>query len=53
MLVEKGKITKSRRHEQPPLGQAGRDVDDALQPALTGDLRLLTRLARCYVYYHC
>ncbi|CAM9581753.1 unnamed protein product, partial [Laminaria digitata] len=46
MLVEEGKITRPRRHEQPPLGQAGRDVDDALQPGLTGDLRLLTRLAR-------
>lgn len=46
MLVEEGKITKPRRHEQPPLGQAGRDVDDTLQPALAGDLRLLTRLSR-------
>lgn len=47
MLVEEGKITKPRGHEQPPLGQAGRDVGDALQPALAGDLRILTRLSRC------
>lgn len=51
VLVEEGKITKSRRHEQPPLGQAGRDVDEALQPALTQDLRLLTRLSRCNCCY--
>lgn len=47
MLVEDGKIVKKRGHEEPPLGQAGRDVRTDLQPGLTHDLRLLTRFARC------
>ncbi|CAM9312557.1 unnamed protein product, partial [Scytosiphon promiscuus] len=46
MLVEDGKIVKKRGHEEPPLGQAGRDVATTLQPGLTHDLRLLTRFAR-------
>lgn len=46
MLVEEGKISKPNGHKEPPLGQAGRDVDEALQPGLARDLRLLTRFAR-------
>ena len=49
MLVEDGKITKKRGHEEPPPGQAGRDVGAALQPGLARDLRLLTRFARSVV----
>ncbi|CAM9652144.1 unnamed protein product [Ectocarpus fasciculatus] len=46
MLVEDGRIAKKRGHEEPPPGQAGRDVREGLQPGLADDLRLLTRFAR-------
>lgn len=46
MLVEDGRITKKKGHEEPPPGQAGRDVGSGLQPGLAHDLRLLTRFAR-------
>ncbi|CAM9283256.1 unnamed protein product, partial [Ectocarpus sp. 12 AP-2014] len=46
MLVEDGRIEKKRGHEEPPPGQAGRDVREGLQPGLAHDLRLLTRFAR-------
>lgn len=46
MLVESGEIAKKRGHEEPPPGQAGRDVESSLQPGLAHDLRLLTRVAR-------
>ncbi|CAM9323899.1 unnamed protein product [Ectocarpus sp. 12 AP-2014] len=45
MLVEDGRIEKKRGHEEPPPGQAGRDVREGLQPGLAHDLRLLTRFA--------
>ncbi|CAM9697488.1 unnamed protein product [Pylaiella littoralis] len=45
MLVESGEIAKKRGHEEPPPGQAGRDVESSLQPGLAHDLRLLTRVA--------
>lgn len=46
MLVEEGKIRKPPNHKEPPPGQAGRDVGEGLQPALSHDLHLLTRFAR-------
>lgn len=46
-LVEASQIVKPKGHEEPSLGQAGRDVESALQPGIAEDLRLLTRFARC------